>query len=166
MNYTTKQIAETCRQLGPTLGPLPAEIDGTQLLWAIAGNESGFGRDTQPRHEPGYDVGGKYATNDPMPELLSHYGHAAACSYGPWQVMLASAPAGYAPSSFDDLVTAGQAAVYCLNFLLRHFRPVNLCEIGECYNAGHEIADPGYTDKLTTNYRVPLAGGLASVKQS
>jgi hypothetical protein len=157
MTYTQQQIAAMCREYGPELGPLPAGVDGVQLLWALAGVESSFGYDTTPRHEPAYDRGGRYATHAPMPLLLAKYGSAAACSYGPWQVMLCNFPAGTTIAAASDLETAAKATVIFLNILLRHWHPTDLDDIGECWNAGHITPDPAYTSKLDKAYATPLA---------
>ena len=56
-NFTPKQVADQCRISGPDLAGLPRGVDGAQLLWAMAGNESSFGVNCTPRHEPAFDVG-------------------------------------------------------------------------------------------------------------
>jgi len=156
MNFTKVQVAGACREHGPEVGPLPDGVDGTQLLWAMSGVESSFGADCNPRHEPAFDVGGIYGSHAPMPDLLKFYGSpAAACSYGPWQIMLANAP-GCAPDDFDDIDHAASATVSFLNQQLRRFSPQSLEEIGEVWNAGHITPDPGYTKKLEAAYAVPI----------
>lgn len=159
-NFSKEQIAEQCKIFGSQVMPLPTTIFGNQLLWAIAGCESSFGASCAPRHEPAYDVGGRYSGGSPMPELLEEYGSDAACSYGPWQVLLANA-SSYAPSDFDDLQLATQATVGFLNSLLRRFKPSTLSEIASCWNAGH-IQDPlspgvqRYADDLAKYYTEPF----------
>ena len=155
-NFTKTQIAMACRVLGGQLGPLPAGVEGPQLLWAMAGVESSFGADCQPRHEPAYDVGGAYARHAPMPVLLSRFGSAAACSYGPLQLLLVNAPLQMAPENFDNLAYGMQQSITYLNSLLRHWRPGSLDEIGECWNAGHITPDPAYTEKLAATYQTPM----------
>lgn len=158
--FTTSQVAAQCSVYGPQLTPLPGGVDGIKLLWAISGNESSFGANVTPRHEPAYDVGGIYSHNSPMPELLSKYGAAAACSYGPWQLLLANAP-DYAPTDFADIGKSAQATVSFLNSLLRRFKPQNLAQIGSCWNAGHiQIPmSPGvirYITDLSNHYQDPM----------
>ena len=155
-NFTSSDIAAACRNYGPGVGPLPAGVDGAQLLWAIAGVESSFGLNCQPRHEPAYDVGGHYATHAPMPGLLQAWGPAAACSYGPWQLMLCDAPVGMTPQGFDSLDGCAKASLADLNRKLRNFKPQNLAEIGECWNAGHITPDSAYTNKLARSYALPI----------
>jgi hypothetical protein len=162
MSFTKQQITAECQASGPQLAPLPSTIDGTQLLWAISGNESSFGEDVLPRHEPVFDVGGAYGDNAVMQPLLVQWGRAAACSYGPWQQMFCNAPAGYTPVTYDDLHACGVAAVEQLNKFLARWKPQGLPAIGECWNAGHPMitlsAGVGaYVHDLIGNYAVPLA---------
>jgi hypothetical protein len=160
MNFTRLQIADACRQFGNSVYPLPTGIDGAQTLFAISGNESSFGFRCTPRHEPAYDIGGTYSTRPPMPELLEKYGSDAACSYGPWQVLLVNAPS-YSPSDFDDIEKCAQATVSFLNSLLRRFKPNSLSDIGSCWNAGHiqKQLSPGverYVSDLQKNYQATM----------
>lgn len=160
MTITREQVAEQCRSVGAAIEPLPQGITGYQLFWAISGVESSFGENIGPRHEPAFDVGGTYAANDPMPELLEKYGSAAACSYGPWQVLLVNATA-YTPEELGTVQLAAQASAAYLNSLLRRFRPQTLAEIASCWNAGH-IQKPlsagvaRYAADLTKFYAEPL----------
>lgn len=156
MNFTRAQVAAQCVAFGGQVGPLPDGVDGSQLLWAMAGTESSFGADCTPRHEPAFDVGGAYGSHVPMPALLAIYGSpAAACSYGPLQVMLCNA-GGLAPSGFDDIAEAFHASVTFLNQQLRRFKPQSLAEVAEIWNSGSIRPDPAYVAKLTTNYAVPI----------
>lgn len=161
MNFMPQQIADVCRSFGPYLAPLPAAIDGAQLLWAIAGNESSFGINCTPRHEPAFDVGGVYGSGPVMAPLLAKYGPAAACSYGPWQLMFCNAPQVYTPDSFTDLDACATATVAYLNKFLRRWSPRDLATIGECWNNGHPRTElragvAVYVQKLAANYAVPL----------
>ncbi|HTV07801.1 MAG TPA: hypothetical protein VMD97_01995 [Candidatus Aquilonibacter sp.] len=135
--FSRQEIADVCRKLGGTVGPLPSHIEGWQLLWAITGNESSFGADCTPRHEPAYDVGGEYSRDPSQAHLLALYGPAAACSYGPMQVMLVNAPPCTTPESFDDLETAMRAGIYALNRMLQRFQPQSVAQVGFCWNGGH-----------------------------
>jgi hypothetical protein len=161
IQFTPLQIADTCRVYGPQLSPLPPGIDGAQLLWGLSGNESSFGSDCAPRHEPAFDVGGAYAENPPMPELLAQYGMAAACSYGPLQLLLCNAPPGTSPTAMADLNIAMQTSMLFLNGLLHRWRPTTLASIGECWNAGRPLSNPGpgvarYVTELAINYAMPM----------
>lgn len=161
MSFTRQQIADQCRASAPFMVGLPDGIDPVLLLWAMSGNESSFGANVTPRHEPAFDAGGIYGDSMQMAPLLAKFGRAAACSYGPWQLMFCNAPAGSAPGDFDDLATAAKYSVRFLNVLLGKFKPQNLSEIGSCWNAGH-IQRPlsaqvqRYADLLNTNYDVQM----------
>ncbi|HVW78503.1 MAG TPA: hypothetical protein VHB45_12880 [Alloacidobacterium sp.] len=164
-----EQLAKICGVYGASLSssllgiadPDGKPLDGARLLWAISGCESSFGANLKPRHEPAYDVGGEYSTHPPMPELLEKFGSAAACSYGPWQILFVNAPEGFRPSDFDDLQFAAQATTAFLGKLLRACRPTTLAEIASCWNAGHvqNPLSPGvarYAADLTRYYAEPL----------
>lgn len=159
MGFSKQALAAECRILGPQVKPLPAGVDGAQLLWALAGVESSFGQNTKPRHEPAYDVGGRY-DNAVMQPLLERWGSAAACSYGPLQIMLVNAP-GYVPADFDDLPTAMRASLSFLNRQLRSRKPQTLAEIGQVWNSGRIASQPSaavqdYIRKLTASYAVAM----------
>jgi hypothetical protein len=159
--FTREQIADVCRMYGPAVAPLPAGVDGAQLLWAISGNESSFGANITPRHEPAFDVGGIYGQSAQMKPLLAKYGAAAACSYGPWQLMFCNAPIGATPQDFDMLDTATIYSVQFLKYLLNRFKPQTLGDIGSIWNAGH-VQNPyspqvqAYVNRLTENYSIPI----------
>lgn len=162
MNFTRQQIADACRHAAAT-NPmdLPMGLDLTQLLWAICGNESSFGANCNPRHEPAFDVGGTYAHAPAMVRLLDMYGSHAACSYGPMQVMLVNAPAGYTPQSFDFVDRSIAAGRYALANLVIHWNPKSLAEIGGCYNGGNPHAlnradVQEYARKLLMHYEVAM----------
>lgn len=160
-NFTPQQIADQCRVSGPKLLGLPPGVDGTQLLWAMSGNESSFGVNCVPRHEPAFDSGGVYGSGPVMAPLLKKYGSAAACSYGPWQIMFPNCPPGFSPKDMSDLGKCASATVGFLNHLLARWKPSSLAGIGECWNAGHPMVNlsPGvasYVQKLTANYQVPM----------
>ena len=160
-NFTPKQVADQCRISGPDLAGLPRGVDGAQLLWAMAGNESSFGVNCTPRHEPAFDVGGVYGSSPAMVSLLAKFGTAAACSYGPLQMMFCNAAPGTKPSDFDDIQTAFRLSVDFLNRQLKHWRPSSLEDIGEMWNAGRPLINPSpgvraYTRRLAENYAKPL----------
>lgn len=163
MNFTRQQIADACRRHAASLDPeYLADYDPAQLLWAICGNESSFGANCTPRHEPAYDVGGRYAKAPAQAALLEKFGPHGACSYGPMQVMLVNAPAGYSPADFDDLDKSIAAGAYALGRLLERNRPTTMAQIGACYNGGHvpkgiwaqDLRD--YAQELLQNYAVEM----------
>jgi hypothetical protein len=163
MTFTKQQIADACRRhCVDVRSDLIPDYDAARLLWAICGNESSFGADCKPRHEPAYDVGGRYAKDARQAALLEKYGTLGACSLGPMQVMLVNAPEGTAPKDFDDLDHAIAAGVYALNRILQHRRPGSLAEIGACYNGGHvptglwPDALRRYATRLLDHYAEPM----------
>lgn len=166
MNFTRLQIADACRAYGSQITGLPEGVDGVQLLWAMSGNESSFGANCTPRHEPAYDLGGFiYEANTPdaqrLRNLVEEFGSLAASSFGPWQIMFINCPPNYIPSDMDDLDKAAVATVLFLNRQLNRFKPSTLRSIGAIWNGGN----PGalkrpevqvYADRLERNYAVPL----------
>ena len=160
-SFDRSEIAAACREYGPAIVGLPAGIDGAQLLWAMSGNESSFGANCLPRHEPAFDVGGVYGNGPVMKPLLAKFGSMAAFSYGPWQLMFCNAPNDYTPNSFNSLDKSAHATVAFLNKLIARWKPANLAEIGECWNGGQVMnhlipAVSAYVQKLTSNYAVEM----------
>jgi len=157
MSFTKDQLQAQCDLLGPSVGPLPDGVDGSTLLMALAGNESSYGANVTPRHEPAFDVGGICGSSPEQAPLLAKYGSAAACSYGPWQLMFCNAPQGSSPNDFANLSLAGQYTVRYLNSLLERDKPQTIAEIGSMWNAGHVLTHPGpgvvaYMSDLISNY--------------
>jgi hypothetical protein len=136
MTFAREDVAAQCRRWGGSLW-LPPEIDGVKLLWALAGNESSFGANAAPRHEPAYDVGGKFAKVPAQAKLLELYGSAGACSYGPWQEMLVNCVAGTKP---DDMAQLGRCGLETTAFINRRIlkgeHATTIAEIAEAYNSG------------------------------
>lgn len=155
MDYSRQQIAAVCESYGGQVAPLPAGVTGPQLLWALSGNESSFGANCTPRYEPAYDTGGRYADA----ALLARFGRAAACSYGPWQVMFVNLPSNFTPADMDDLDKAAAATIIFLNRQLNRFSPPTLRSIGAIWNGGNpgalqrpEVQD--YANELERNYAI------------
>jgi hypothetical protein len=136
MIFAREDVARACRAFGPMLH-VPEGIDGIRLLWALSGCESSFGANAAPRHEPAYDVGGHYAGAGPQAALLERYGSAAACSYGPWQLLLVNVQPSSSP---DDMANLNRCAMATVTFLNRQIldreHPQTLEEIAEAYNSG------------------------------
>jgi hypothetical protein len=157
MQIARTSLAALCEKYGHQLGPLPDGIDGAQLLWAIAGNESSFGENSNPRHEQSYCYGGSHFD----PNLTKTWGCLAHMSYGPFQIMYANAlnqtPLNLLTSSdLCALVTS----VFIKNYVMLGKKPKNLAEIGEVYNSGKIRPDPDYVEKLTKNYAISV-GAMA-----
>ncbi len=134
-------VLALCKQYGPLLNA--DGIDGRKLMWAIAGNESSFGKNTMPRYEPAYDIGGIYANQQPQNELLKAWGKQAAYSYGPWQMMPCNAR-GFTPQELDtDPEKAAQAFVGFFNrYIIGVHHASNFDKFCQCYNSGHWESNP------------------------
>ena len=136
MTYAREDVARACLDWGVHLW-VPAGIHGPQLMWAIAGCESSFGANAAPRHEPAYDVGGRYADNPQQAKLLREFGSNAACSYGPWQEMLVNVQP---PASPEEMLRVNRCAMAHVGYLntrilkAQHAQTVE--EIAAAYNSG------------------------------
>jgi hypothetical protein len=58
--FTYGRILQRDLDFAGVKDPDGISLDGPRLLWAIAGNESHWGANCKPRHEPAYDVDGLY----------------------------------------------------------------------------------------------------------
>jgi hypothetical protein len=157
MRFSRQEITRICREFGPLIEGLPDDIDGAQLLWAIAGNESSFGINSRSVYEPAYGPNGRYHVQ----KNWERFGKLAASSLGPWQLMFVNCPPGYTPDDMIDLQKAAAATVWFMNNQLRRFKPTTLASIGAIWNGGnphaHKRADvTEYIKKLERNYRVPM----------
>ena len=114
MKVAPEIVAALCRRhAGDLLTPASWQgtpLDKVRLLWGIAGVESSFGLNCNPRHEEGYCYGGRYFN----PALTSEFGCLAHCSYGPWQVMFANFPVGVSPLGLVWALDGRVAAETCL----------------------------------------------------
>ena len=135
------------------------DIDGPRLMAAISSNESSFGVDCGPRHEPEFDVGGRWATSSLQAKLLTRYGSAAACSYGPWQMMFGNY-VGYTPDELNTNLRANAVEFvrFFNSYVIGDKHASTIEEIGEVWNEGHITPDPAYTDKLVKAYDSIPAG--------
>jgi hypothetical protein len=127
MKVAPEIIAALCRKHAPDIfAPVDWQgtpLDKVRLLWGIAGVESSFGLNCNPRHEQGYCFGGRYLDTDRTRE----WGCLAHCSYGPWQVMFSNFPLGWSPLALlwnEDGRVASESclfgAVRLLNFAIGH----------------------------------------------
>ena len=155
-NFPTADVLAACEQYGPQLR-VAAPLDGPTVMRAIASNESSIGANCGPRHEPAYDAGGTYGNGAVMQPLLVEYGSAAACSYGPWQMMFCNYSGAYSPA--DLLVDLQASAVEFVRFFNSHVSPhaFTLSDVGQIWNAGHVSAAPSpgvmtYVNRLQAAY--------------
>lgn len=161
VSFDAATLGAAVHKTAPLLQGLPAGVDPARLLWAFCGNESSFGKNCTPRHEPAYDHAGVYGRVPVQAALLAAYGAAGACSYGPMQLMLVNAPAGTHPEAFSDPVAALTFSTAALNKTIRYHKPYFLAELAMCWNAGHIIVgkpSPGvaaYVAQFLRNYEAP-----------
>ena len=163
-DYDRSDIISACQLFGgdlDRLSVLPGGVTGRQLLWAISGNESSFGKNCRPRYEPAYDVGGIYYLAN-RANLIT-YGPDAAFSYGPWQILFANVK-GFSPKALTtSLTNAAVATAGHLAKQLLRFKPANLKQIASIWNGGnpHAILNlprvQQYAADLENNYAVPMA---------
>lgn len=160
--YAKEKIAEACLEYGKLLDLEGTDdgtgkpIDGARLLWAIAGVESSFGANCKPRVEPAYSYGGKYSAKLPQADLLHEFGCDAACSYGPWQIMLCNAY-GYKPTELA--MDLDKACVATVGFIRRWCINTQQCktlrDFADAYNSGSprdSIVPEKYIEKVRNYY--------------
>jgi hypothetical protein len=173
-SYPPDQVAAFCAQWAPSLQTsLPPSIDAATLLYAFTGNESSFGANCTPRHEPAFDVGGPYAEAPSQAPLLVKFGAAGACSYGPFQIMLCNCPAGTTPDEMGQLDIAFMCSVTFMKKQFLRFVPNDVRSCGAIWNCGH-VPRPGewlpgvtkYANDLLANYQNPKVPFQASLLQS
>lgn len=155
MRVDSNVLAQLCKTYGPQLN-VPPSLNGAQLLWALSGNESSFGSNCNPRHEPGYCpiMHGHYAPA--IATLTRDFGCLAHCSYGPWQIMACNA-SGFTPL---DLLDPDKAAHATVNFLNREIlgrqKATTLEQIADAYNSGNwsdANVPTAYIEKFVASYR-------------
>jgi hypothetical protein len=169
LSMTKEELTRLCilygasldRELAHTSDGGGKPIDGARLLWAMSGRESSFGQNMKPRHEPAYDVGGRYANLPEVKQGLEQFGSAFACSYGPLQIMACNAR-GFTPSELEaDPEKALAAAVAMLRLtVLGAQKAATLEHICQAWNAGHVGAKctPGYEWEVRHYYLTQSAG--------
>lgn len=153
ITFERSEVGRICKQFGPLLkldGVFDDEgkmVDPVQTMWAFAGNESTFGHDCDPRFEPAYWTGGRYA-EDPHQEILnSRYGKLGASSHGIFQIMCCNLFSGFTPEELaTDADANAQAFVGFLNKYLdretlRGTRPRNINELAAMFNTGNPRSD-------------------------
>jgi hypothetical protein len=141
ISYPRATIYVLCLKYGPQI-KVPAGLNGPRVMAAIAANESSMGQDCDPRHEPSYDVGGHY-DEGVQHDMLEKYGRAAACSYGPWQVLPLNAPPFTPVDLLSDPDAGARAFVIFFNaYVIRDHHAQSIEQIGQIYNGGHASAHP------------------------
>lgn len=131
-------------------------LDKVRLLWGIAGVESTFGFDCNPRHEQGYCFHGRYFN----PALSGEWGCLAHCSYGPWQAMFSDFPVGVSPLALMWLADGRVASEVSLVGAMRVLNHAiannarNLSDIVLHYNGPDDVEH--YTSRLVDCWDRPM----------
>lgn len=167
-NFSRDQVIATCQQYGPQVHA-PAGLNPVVLMAAIARNESSFGANCGPRHEPSFDVGGEvYVRSPQIQAMVQKFGAAAACSYGPWQMLFPNfQPQLSVSDALGNLeALAQQFVTYFNRYVIGAAKASTLSEVGMVYNAGHIMQTPGpgvraYCAELQAGYDslLPTLGG-------
>jgi hypothetical protein len=144
-SVTRSECDRLCLKYGPFVqvaglqDPWGNKLSGSQLLLAIAGRESSFGRNITPRHEPAYDVDGRYwHDNRDLRAAVALYGPLAASSFGLLQIMACNAR-GFTPRQLAESVEdAMRASVDRLNYyVIGHQKAATLEQICDAWNTGN-----------------------------
>lgn len=167
VSWPRDQVLGVCKQYAPLLPPIDG-LDPARVLAALAMNESTVGLNCGPRYEPSWDTNGTYGKNPQQASNLAEYGSvldedgvwrkAAACSYGPWQVMFYNVP-GYTPAELNsDLPLVSRASIGYLGRQIQRWKLTTLQEIGEMWNWGHPEEPFEVVPEEVQNYCKDLAG--------
>ena len=115
----------------------PAGVDGPTLPGAMSGNESSFGLNCLPRHEPAYCTGID-SHNPEVAKLTQDYGHGAHCSYGAMADSARELPRGNVAAEHG--VAFDRAALETVSFMNRHVLKAqgasSVEEIAAAWNSG------------------------------
>ncbi|MBK9497051.1 MAG: hypothetical protein IPO08_21570 [Xanthomonadales bacterium] len=140
-------------------------VDGVRLLWALAGIESDYGRLAEfARHEPAYMPRGRYYTQSiEQRQAWARWGITAACSFGAWQVMAATArEMGYdgPPHGLIDHETCCRVATALITrrFVIAH-GVTTLRDVFDAYNSGNArdgVVPSAYITKGLAAYGLEL----------
>lgn len=170
--FSKDEVAALCRYYGPLVhlkgisGLHGEELDGAQLMWAFALNESYHEPKDKvppdfflcpPRFEPAYFTG-RYASGTYQSELNTRFGQDGAKSYGCWQVMLCNT--GFKPEEFERCEIGAQAFLGHMNRMIADQKPDRISQIADSYNSGNfkDFSVPdAYIKRLIEHYyQVPL----------
>ena len=161
--WPREAVLMQCKNYAP-LVPLMEGIEPARLLAALAMNESSLGANSGPRHEPAWDVGGKYASDPEQAKLLSLYPYFAACSFGPWQIMFYNC-SGYTPTELNtDLSLVTRATISYLSRQIQRWKPSTIQAIGEIWNHGSPVRPPAVASPGVQLYCKDLAGNYIAAE--
>jgi hypothetical protein len=140
----TLTLREVCEKYGPSIRGLMYQgraVDGSLLLWAIAGCESAFGRQREfVRAEPAYMPGGRYHRAPHLRGMYQHWGVLAASSFGSFQILfVAAAELGYSGHPID-LQKDETCGMWATELIKRRFivgqGAKTLRDVLDAYNSG------------------------------
>ena len=157
----TDLLQRLCREHGKDLNLEGSQIDGSVFLAALLFCESSFGKNIKTRKEPWYSPGGKYF-KDKLKKAFDKYGEGVCCSWGPWQIMYATAMGyGYKgePDNLLDPAISLPIAIKYLNDGIDSGAGT-VAQLADYYNSGGfkaRKAPTGYVRKCVSAYN-----GLAS----
>lgn len=153
-------LVDICKAAGPTIsGPL--EHNGrpvvfSQMLWAIAGNESTFGKRSEfVKHEPAYLPGGTYyQRSKDLQQAYYRFGVLAGSSFGPFQIMYPTAcELGFLGDPIE-LQSAEKSVIYVAKLISERFikrqGAKTLSDVLDAYNSGSSrdaIVPQAYIDR-------------------
>lgn len=158
--FEKQEVLDCCALFGPQLHA-PSGLDGRRIMAALASNESSTGANCAPHYEAAYDFGGDCSHAPEQAALLAKYGRSAACSFGPWQMLL-----GNFSVSAQDKVVDGTADMdlFAVEFV-HHFNSYvigtkhakTLTDVGQIWNHGSITKAPSvgvtrYCNDLNTAY--------------
>lgn len=115
-------------------------VDKAKFLWALSGKESSFGVNFIARSEPAFGLGGIYfKKSKELQDLYKIYGPSIGWSFGPWQILYATARSfGYdsRPLALHDPI---ESLPYVIKKLNADFKSGanSLEKILAAYNAGN-----------------------------
>lgn len=147
-------------------------VDPQVFLGAFSLNESSGGKNNRPKHEPVYDVGGRYCKGTQL-NLCNQYGEAAACSYSSFQLMFVCFyEMGFSPTPLqagdDEYAMAAIIKFFNMRiFKERHLGIPNFIGMaGDAYNSGNykdKNVPADYINKLIKNYHLAFKSGLFDI---
>jgi hypothetical protein len=163
VTWPRSAVLMSCKNYAPLLPPIDG-LDPARLLAALAMNESSLGDDCGPRYEAAWDIGGEYASNPVQAKNLELFPYAAACSYGPWQLMFYNAP-GYTPTELNgDLSLVTRATIGYLVRQIQRWKITTVQGIGELWNHGSPVIPPATPSVGVQMYCRDLAGNYIAAE--
>ena len=166
MSKPDPKLQDLCREHGKDLNPI-VKVDGIRLLAALLYCESKFGKNCKPKVHMAYTPSGK-CFNDKLKKAYDQYQEKASCSWGPWQIMYATAlELGYQGPP-DDLAQPEVSLPYVVKYLNEGIANGAICvsQLADYYNSGavkNRKVITGYLRKCIGAYNGLAKGWLNGV---